>query len=207
MANKGPSYGLSRQVQDKIDSKYDPELEQILVEWISRQCGSDVGRPEPGKLGFQAWLKDGCVSTSLHLPHSPLFHVRAQRLRVFVPEDGAYFPSLLLTWFPSPQILSQLVNSLFVGDKPVKKIQHSAMAFKQMEQISQFLKAAEAYGVSKTDMFQTVDLWEGQRTANTATIFTQGHENPARVLARSQCETKTARFSARAGTVPKISRP
>lgn len=62
MANKGPSYGMSRQVQDKIDSKYDPELEQILVEWISRQCGSAVGRPEAGKLGFQAWLKDGCVS-------------------------------------------------------------------------------------------------------------------------------------------------
>ncbi|MEQ2180545.1 hypothetical protein GOODEAATRI_002265 [Goodea atripinnis] len=62
MANKGPSYGMSRQVQDKIDSKYDPELEQILVEWISRQCGSGVGRPEAGKMGFQGWLKDGCVS-------------------------------------------------------------------------------------------------------------------------------------------------
>lgn len=37
------------------------------------------------------------------------------------------------------------------------------MAFKQMEQISQFLNAAEKYGVTKTDMFQTVDLWEGQR--------------------------------------------
>lgn len=36
------------------------------------------------------------------------------------------------------------------------------MAFKQMEQISQFLNAAEKYGVTKTDMFQTVDLWEGQ---------------------------------------------
>lgn len=72
MANKGPSYGLSRQVQDKIDSKYDPELEQILVDWINRQCGSDVGKPEPGKLGFQAWLKDGCVSTNLHLLYSLL---------------------------------------------------------------------------------------------------------------------------------------
>lgn len=65
------------------------------------------------------------------------------------------------------QILSQLVNSLFVGDKPVKKIQTSSMAFKQMEQISQFLKAAETYGVSKTDMFQTVDLWEGQSALQT----------------------------------------
>lgn len=36
------------------------------------------------------------------------------------------------------------------------------MAFKQMELISQFLSAAEKYGVAKTDMFQTVDLWEGQ---------------------------------------------
>lgn len=30
-----------------------------------------------------------------------------------------------------------------------------------MEQISQFLKAAEIYGVRTTDIFQTVDLWEG----------------------------------------------
>lgn len=74
MANKGPSYGLSRQVQDKIDSKYDPELEQILVEWITRQCGSGVGKPEPGKIGFQAWLKDGCVSTTLHVFASLLFY-------------------------------------------------------------------------------------------------------------------------------------
>lgn len=65
MANKGPSFGLSRQVQDKIDSKYDPDLEQILVEWICRQCGSGVGRPEAGKVGFQAWLKDGCVSATV----------------------------------------------------------------------------------------------------------------------------------------------
>lgn len=67
MANKGPSYGMSRQVQDKIDSKYDPELEQILVEWIQRQCGSGASQPEPGKMGFQAWLKDGCVRLQVWL--------------------------------------------------------------------------------------------------------------------------------------------
>lgn len=155
MANKGPSYGLSRQVQDKIDSKYDPELEQVLVEWISRQCGPDVGRPEPGKLGFQAWLKDGCVSGNLPEPSSTC--------TCPCPWSPLTSPSL-------SQVLSQLVNSLFVGDKPVKKIQSQTMAFKQMEQISQFLKAAEAYGVSKTDMFQTVDLWEGQGAPNTAWI-------------------------------------
>ncbi|XP_028817616.1 transgelin isoform X2 [Denticeps clupeoides] len=122
MANKGPSYGLSREVQGKIDRKYDPELEERLVQWIVAQCGAGVGRPEPGKLGFQTWLKDGCV-------------------------------------------LSELINTLHNGEKPIKKIQSSGMAFKQMEQVSQFLNAAEAYGVTKTDMFQTVDLWEGKDLA------------------------------------------
>uniref|UniRef100_A0A3B1K7K4 Transgelin 2 n=1 Tax=Astyanax mexicanus TaxID=7994 RepID=A0A3B1K7K4_ASTMX len=61
MANKGPSYGLSREVQSKIDKKYDPELEERLVEWIVAQCGPSVGRPQPGKQGFQTWLKDGCI--------------------------------------------------------------------------------------------------------------------------------------------------
>lgn len=62
MANKGPAYGLSREVQSKIDKKYDPELEEILVEWIIEQCGPGVSQPAPGKTGFQEWLKDGCVS-------------------------------------------------------------------------------------------------------------------------------------------------
>ncbi|XP_040907679.1 transgelin-like [Toxotes jaculatrix] len=122
MANKGPAYGLSREVQSKIDKKYDPELEERLVEWIIAQCGSGVGRPEPGKTGFQIWLKDGCV-------------------------------------------LCELINSLYGANKPIKAIKNPTMAFKQMEQISMFLKAAESYGVTKTDMFQTVDLFESKDLA------------------------------------------
>ncbi|KAK2881868.1 hypothetical protein Q8A73_022378 [Channa argus] len=122
MANKGPSYGLSREVQSKIDKKYDPELEEKLVEWIIAQCGSGVGRPGSGKTGFQNWLKDGCV-------------------------------------------LSELINSLYRTNKPIKNVKSSSMAFKQMEQISLFLKAAENYGITKTDMFQTVDLFEGKDLA------------------------------------------
>ena len=62
MANKGPSYGLSREVQSKIDKKYDQDLEERLTEWIIAQCGAGVGQPEAGKTGWQNWLKDGCVS-------------------------------------------------------------------------------------------------------------------------------------------------
>lgn len=122
MANKGPAYGFSREVQSKIDKKYDPELEERLVEWFIAQCGSGVSRPEAGKTGFQNWLKDGCL-------------------------------------------LCELINSLYGANKPIKTIKSSGMAFKQMEQISMFLKAAESYGVTKTDMFQTVDLFEGKDLA------------------------------------------
>lgn len=50
------------------------------------------------------------------------------------------------------------------------------MAFKQMEKISQFLQAAEAYGVTTTDIFQTVDLWEGDFTSDYL------HSSPAVVI-------------------------
>ncbi|KAI2530828.1 TAGLN3 isoform 3, partial [Pan troglodytes] len=60
-------------------------------------------------------------------------------------------------------VLCKLINSLYPpGQEPIPKISESKMAFKQMEQISQFLKAAETYGVRTTDIFQTVDLWEGK---------------------------------------------
>lgn len=64
------------------------------------------------------------------------------------------------------QVLCKLINSLYPpGQEPIPKISESKMAFKQMEQISQFLKAAEIYGVRTTDIFQTVDLWEGKDMA------------------------------------------
>ncbi|XP_076024654.1 transgelin-like [Genypterus blacodes] len=122
MANRGPTYGFSRDVLNKIDKKYDPELEERLVEWIIAQCGSGVGQPEAGRLGFQNWLKSGCV-------------------------------------------LCELINSLHGPVKPIRKIGTSPLVFKQMEQISLFLNAAERYGVTKTDIFQTVDLFEGKDLA------------------------------------------
>lgn len=61
MANRGPAYGLSREVQQKIEKQYDADLEQVLVQWITAQCRRDVGRPQPGRENFQNWLKDGTV--------------------------------------------------------------------------------------------------------------------------------------------------
>ena len=55
---------------------------------------------------------------------------------------------------------SRLINTLSPGS--VKKINENKMAFKMMENISNFLSALEKYGVSRHDLFQTVDLYEGQ---------------------------------------------
>uniref|UniRef100_A0A8C2LI28 Calponin-homology (CH) domain-containing protein n=1 Tax=Cricetulus griseus TaxID=10029 RepID=A0A8C2LI28_CRIGR len=117
MANQGPAYDLSREVQQKIEKQYDADLEQILIQWITTQCR------KTGHGNFQYWLKDGTV-------------------------------------------LCELINSLYPeGQAPVKKIQASTMAFKQMEQISQFLQTAERYGINATEIFQTVNLWEGKNMA------------------------------------------
>ncbi|XP_020363746.1 transgelin-3b isoform X1 [Oncorhynchus kisutch] len=123
MANRGPSYGLSKEVQEKIELKYNLDLEARLVDWIVAQCGGNLERPQPGRQNFQTWLMDGTI-------------------------------------------LCRLINSLYPrGKEPIKKILETQMAFKQMEKISQFLQAAEVYGVITTDIFQTVDLWEGKDMA------------------------------------------
>lgn len=62
MANRGPSYGLSREVQEKIEQKYDADLENKLVDWIILQCAEDIEHPPPGRAHFQQWLMDGTVS-------------------------------------------------------------------------------------------------------------------------------------------------
>uniref|UniRef100_A0A2K6MX51 Transgelin n=1 Tax=Rhinopithecus bieti TaxID=61621 RepID=A0A2K6MX51_RHIBE len=64
-------------------------------------------------------------------------------------------------------VIHKLVNSLYPdGSTPVNLPENlSSMVFKQMGQVAQFLKAAEDYGVTKTDMFQTLDLFEGKDMA------------------------------------------
>ncbi len=75
------------------------------------------------------------------------------------------------------QILCRLINSLYPsGEEPIKTITESSMVFKQMEKISQFLQAAEDYGVNRGDIFPNVDLWEGKtHTHNAPHAHTHTH--------------------------------
>jgi len=69
-------------------------------------------------------------------------------------KDNAY------AWLKDGTKLCKLINNMFPGS--VKKVNVSKMAFKQMENIGNFLKAVDLAGVPKLDVFQTVDLYENQ---------------------------------------------
>ncbi|TNN88641.1 Transgelin [Liparis tanakae] len=64
-------------------------------------------------------------------------------------------------WLKNGSVLSELINSLYATDKPIKDTTAPTMPFKQMEQISLFLKHSEKYGVTETDIFETADLYDG----------------------------------------------
>ncbi|XP_066914031.1 myophilin-like [Clytia hemisphaerica] len=57
-------------------------------------------------------------------------------------------------------ILCKVINMLYPGS--VRKVNKMKQPFMMMENISAFLDACVAYGVRRGDLFQTVDLYEGQ---------------------------------------------
>ncbi len=65
------------------------------------------------------------------------------------PSEGSFSSQLR-----SGERLCRLANALRAGS--VAKINASTLPFKQMENISQFLKAARALGVAEHDVFETV---------------------------------------------------
>jgi hypothetical protein len=56
------------------------------------------------------------------------------------------------------QMLCKLMNRIKSGS--IKKIETSALPFKQMENISNFLRACRAVEVMEYELFETVDLYE-----------------------------------------------
>lgn len=110
MAERPKGYGMTAELRDKQDSKYDPKLEREARAWLQAVVGESF---PPGT--FHEALKDGVY-------------------------------------------LCKAINKLSPGS--VKKINTSKMAFKMMENIGNFLEACYAYGLAKTDVFQTVDLYE-----------------------------------------------
>ena len=62
------------------------------------------------------------------------------------------------SYIKNGRVLCTLINSISPG--AVKKIELSSMPFKEMENISSFLKACRIIGIAEHDLFETVDLYE-----------------------------------------------
>ncbi|XP_043941629.1 calponin-3 isoform X2 [Protopterus annectens] len=107
--NKGPTYGLSAEVKNKIAQKYDPQKEEELRFWIEEVTGMSIGE------NFQQGLKDGVI-------------------------------------------LCELINKLQPGS--IKKINHSKLNWHQLENLGNFIKAIQIYGMKPHDIFEANDLFE-----------------------------------------------
>ncbi|XP_006005757.1 calponin-3a [Latimeria chalumnae] len=107
--NKGPTYGLSAEVKNKIAQKYDPQKEEELRYWIEEVTGKSIGE------NFQRGLKDGVI-------------------------------------------LCELVNKLQPGS--IRKINTSSQNWHQLENLGNFIKAIQTYGMKAHDIFEANDLFE-----------------------------------------------
>uniref|UniRef100_UPI0037553F86 hypothetical protein n=1 Tax=Salmonella sp. s51933 TaxID=3160127 RepID=UPI0037553F86 len=118
----------------KIDAKYDPVAEQNARLWIEDVTGILLKNP-----GDEIQTVEQLNDWRMEPLGQKEFHKALK--------DGV--------------LVCKLMNAL--QDGVVQKINESATnPYKQMENISYFLKAAEAFGCIKNDLFQTVELHEGR---------------------------------------------
>jgi len=84
------------------------------------------------------------------------------------------------------RVLCRLLNTLN-GEPLIKKINTQKMAFKQMENIEQFIKGCKTFGLKDGDIFQTADLYECQNMSqillnlyalSTVASSVHGYEGP-----------------------------
>jgi hypothetical protein len=103
---------------------------------------------------FDVDLADDALTWIAEVLKSADLNDEAGKIRTVKQQEDVVAP------LRSGVLLCKLINIIKPGS--VKKINHSRMSFKQMENIGKFLSAAENIGVKKADLFQTVDLFERQ---------------------------------------------
>jgi len=144
MANRPKGYGLSRELADKVAAKYSGDDEQEIVAWL---CDMTRASPpdEEGPDAFKVWLKDGTILCAL-------------------------MDILLPGVCKKPHDVSKIRLQVLFELKVFRITLSQALRIhKEIENISFFLEAAEKYGVPRHNLFQTVDLAEGQNLAQVQT--------------------------------------
>ncbi|GMI12460.1 hypothetical protein TrLO_g2941 [Triparma laevis f. longispina] len=99
---------------------------------------------------------DAELAKKMALKYDPKLEAEAQRWIENV--IGNTFPTSFAESLKNGQILCTLINTIKPGT--IRNIGTSKMPFKQMENISNFLKACRTIGVPEHDLFETVDLYE-----------------------------------------------
>lgn len=141
MANRVQDYGMDVAISRKLNSRYDPMVEQEVLAWIQQLTGASI---PAGRENVHHDLKSG-------------------------------------------QILMKLISTVYdrtpnlppAAAQVRRPIRYNTMSapFKQMENIELFLNLCEAYGVPRTGLFQTVDLFECRNMAQVLnTILLLGTE-------------------------------
>lgn len=105
--------------------------------------GMDKELAERQAAKFDVTLQHQCQSWLEELTGSPL------------PDPDDFMGSL-----KDGSILCKAMN--VIQPKSIKKIQTSKMPFKQMENVSAFIKACRTYGIPEYQLFTTVDLFEAK---------------------------------------------
>ena len=64
MANRGPSYGLSAECQQKAEAKFSLEGASMCLSWVEQVLGRSIGVPKgrghlimSGEAHFRGWLR------------------------------------------------------------------------------------------------------------------------------------------------------
>ena len=94
-----------------------------------------------------------------------------------LPRDQASGDGGFGTWLKSGEVLCTLVNAIQPGCVP-KYNQNTKMPFKQMENISLFLRAVRTLGVREHECFDTSDLFDEKDLAQVlSTLAALGRVN------------------------------
>lgn len=112
-------------------------------------------RPKGFGMSSESEMKKGSKYDSEHTLEIESWIEAQLGKKIFAGSDSHSFAEAL----KDGQVLCQLSQKFDLGPK---KISTSNMPFKMMENIGNFLSAAEQLGVAKTDLFQTIDLYEQQ---------------------------------------------
>ena len=129
---------------------------------------------------------------------------------------GEAFPSGFDESLKDGRLLCMLVNAIRRGS--VRRINESRMPFKQMENISAFLRACRDLGVAEHNLFETVDLFEakdiglvvktihalGRAVQTSAPEFGGPHLGRAEVTRESSAPRFRVSASGASGTVSKL---